>query len=290
MRYNPLTIAIRGGLLAALRLNMFGISKKLQYAYLPSDLAAKYNVNPTELAKLKKTHTKVLKLFKGLQGKETNLRKAILKGAKQKNSDFSLKGLNGLMRELQTIGDLGELGNLGAVATAASVGAASGVLAKISSWLKPVKDIFTKIKGKAAVKKVARLTSQGKEVSETIKQQANQYQQTQAQSAAEKEAYRNQMQQYQQNSQHLQSQYAQQYNAINNQSQATLPTPASIPGTTPMTITPTKKGISKSAKLGIGVGVLALIGTGAYLMMRDGDDKPPRKTKKKQTLGSIALQ
>uniref|UniRef100_UPI002AA664A1 hypothetical protein n=1 Tax=uncultured Desulfobacter sp. TaxID=240139 RepID=UPI002AA664A1 len=151
VRFNPLSIAIRGGLLAALRLNMFGIAKKLQYAYLPDDLASKYNIDPAKHAKLKKTHGKVRKLFKGLQGKESNLRKAILKGAKQKSSDFSLKGIDGLLADLkglESIGELAELGNMGAVATAASVTAASGVLAKIGSWLKPIKNIFTKVKSK----------------------------------------------------------------------------------------------------------------------------------------------
>ena len=48
------------------------------------------------------------------------------------------------LQGLEAIGELGELGQMGAVATAASVGAATGVLAKIKSWLKPVKNIFTK--------------------------------------------------------------------------------------------------------------------------------------------------
>ena len=296
VRFNPLTIAIRGGLLAALRLNMFGISKKLQYAYLPNELANKHNIDPIQFAKLKKVHSKVRKLFKGLQGKDENLRNAILKGAKQKSPDFSLKGVDGIIGQLQTIADLGELGSLGVVATAASVSAASGVLAKIGSWLKPVKDIFNKVKGKAAVKKMARLTSQGKEVSEVLKQQANQYQQTQAQNAAEKEAYQNQMQQYEQNSQHLQRQYAKQFATNKTLPQTTLPSPSLSPmppSPTPMPTASLKKGISKGAKIGIGFGVLALLGTGTYLMMR-GDESPKRKIqrqpKKKQVLGSITLQ
>ncbi len=59
VRFNPLSIAIRNGLLAALRINMFGISKKLQYAYLPDNLAAKYNIDKRKLADLKKRHKKV---------------------------------------------------------------------------------------------------------------------------------------------------------------------------------------------------------------------------------------
>ena len=97
VRFNPLSIAIRNGLLAALRLNMFGIAKKLQYAYLPDQLASKYNIDAKKLKDLKKRHRRVRKLFKGLQGREKNLRKAILKGAKQKSRDFSLKGVDGFI-------------------------------------------------------------------------------------------------------------------------------------------------------------------------------------------------
>ena len=55
--------------------------------------------------------------------------------------------------------------------------------------------------------------------------------------------------------------------------------------------------MSKGAKIAIGVGALALIGTGAYFAFRkkDDDDKPTSKSKLKRSpdkkaLGSIALQ
>ena len=110
VRFNPLTIAIRGGLLAALRLNMFGIAKKMQYAYLPDNLASKYNLDPTKLRKIKKVHGKVRKLFRGLQGREKNLRKAIIKGAKQKSSDFSLNGMDGFVGRLTSLRIYGRIG------------------------------------------------------------------------------------------------------------------------------------------------------------------------------------
>jgi hypothetical protein len=51
------------------------------------------------------------------------------------------------------------------------------------------------------------------------------------------------------------------------------------------------KGMSKKVKVGVGIGVAALIGTGAYLMLRS---KPQTKSKpiksQKETLGSITLQ
>ncbi|MCK5906143.1 MAG: hypothetical protein KAG37_01050, partial [Flavobacteriales bacterium] len=143
VRYNPLTIAIRGGLLLALRLNMFGISKKLQYAFLPNNLAEKHGININKLKDLKKRYKKVEKLFKGLGGRVHNLKKVIIKGAKQKSKDFSLKGINEINAEYNKINDIGDLG---VVATTASVTAASGVLATISKWLKPVGNIFKKAK------------------------------------------------------------------------------------------------------------------------------------------------
>ncbi len=126
VRFNPLTLAMRGGLLAALRLNMFKFSSKLVYAYLPESSAAQYNLDPNALREIKKAHAKLLKLFKGMQGKDDKLKAAIIKGSKVKSkADFSLKGL-------------------GEPVTAASVTAASGILAKIGTWLKPVKNIFKK--------------------------------------------------------------------------------------------------------------------------------------------------
>lgn len=252
VRFNPLSIAIRNGLLAGLRLNMFGIAKKLQYAYLPDHLSAKHNIDPKKLADLKKRHAKVKKLFNGLQGREKNLRSAILKGAKQKNPDFSLKGAEGIMAGLEglaAIGELGELGTLGAVATAASVGAASGVLAKIKNWLKPVTNIFKKAKEKIAARNQQTATSP------TMVDSGQDMTQSQAQ--------------------------------FPTQSQTQSLTPA------PTSVIPTKS-ISKGAKIGIGIGLVALIGTGTYLMLRPTDSKPKTTTKRKpssekKSLGKIEL-
>jgi hypothetical protein len=271
VRFNPLSIAIRGGLLAALRLNMFGIAKKLQYAYLPDELASKYNLDPAKHTKLKKTFGKVRKLFKGLQGKESNLRKAILKGAKQKSTDFSLKGTNGFIGELQALealGELAELGNMGAVATAASVTAASGVLAKIGSWLKPIKNIFSKVKGKF---KMAAPTA------EQVSQFTNQ-------AAPNTQAYPT-------------------TNSTLPQTNSYAPQPIMKSGnfTQQTSIVPSpnttgKNKLSKGAKIGISIGALTLLGTGAYFVFRKKDDDKPKgnsntkKSPEKKALGSIQLQ
>ncbi|MCT4643885.1 MAG: hypothetical protein N4A74_02780 [Carboxylicivirga sp.] len=295
VRFNPLSIAIRSGLLAALRLNMFGIAKKLQYAYLPDNMASKYNIDAKKLKSLKKRHRRVLKVFKGLQGRTKNLRKAILKGAKQKSKDFTLKGIDGVIAGLQgleALGELGELGQMGAIATGASVGAASGVLAKIKSWLKPVANIFKKLRGKAAVKKVAKLAKEGKAISDKLRQRAEQYQQQVS----------------------VPEQTIPQAQPNNVEPVHTLPQPTSyqsseplapmvnhqVPMATNTVVTPVplkpKNGMSKGAKIRIGIGVAALIGTGAYFMLRKKEDEKPKpqsstkKKAKKQSLGSISLQ
>ncbi|WP_291861581.1 hypothetical protein [Marinilabilia sp.] len=264
VRFNPLSIAIRNGLLAGSRLNMFDIAKKLQYAYLPDHLAAKHNIDPKKLADLKKRHAKVKKLFNGLQGREKNLRSAILKGAKQKSPDFSLKGAEGIIAGLEglsAIGELGELGTLGAVATAASVGAASGVLAKIKNWLKPVTNIFKKAKEKIAARKQQTATSQNMV------------------------DYGQDMTQYQPQSQTPFQTQSQMQPGAQYPRQSLTPAPTSV--------IPTKS-ISKGAKIGIGLGLAALIGTGTYLMLRPSNSKPKATTKRKpplekKSLGKIEL-
>ncbi len=280
---------------------MFGIAKKLQYAYLPDNLATKYNIDPAKLARVKKVHRKVKKLFTGLQGREKNLRKAIIKGAKQKSSDFSLKGMDGLLADLQgleSIGQLAELGNLGAAATAASVGAATGVLAKIGSWLKPIKNLFSKIRGKAAVKKIARLTRKGKEVSHKLHQRVAQFQQQQAileqtvqpQSQPASTPVVNTLPQQTRS-------YSQPQVKTGNYTPQSSTTAPVVSQAQP--VLSTKKKLGKGVKIGIGLGVAALIGTGAYFMFRDNeeDDKNEseakartKKSSEKKSLGSIELQ
>ncbi len=278
VRFNPLSIAIRNGLLAALRLNMFGIAKKLQYAYLPEQLAPKYGIDVNKLKDLKKRHRRVRKLFKGLQGREKNLRKAILKGAKQKSKDFSLKGLLG---DLQGLEAIGELGHLGVAATAASVGAASGVLAKIKSWLKPVKNIFSKIKNKFSKAKKIK-----KSVSQYVPSNSNAQIQAQEQTSYTVPETTNYTPQPIVKSSSYTAQQIPQTTAV----------PATVRSAVPPKATLVKKGMSKGAKIGIGIGALALLGTGAYFVFRKKDDDKPKrnsqskKSSSKKALGSIKLQ
>lgn len=259
VKFNPLSIAIRGGTLIAMRLNMFGIAKKLQYAYLPDNLASKYNVDPAKLKKLKSTHKKVLKLFKGLQGKEENLKKAILKGAKQKSPDFSLNGTNGVLSALQyleSVGELSEMGNMGAVATGASVTAASGVLATITGWLKKVGNVFSKAKEGSSF--ISKFTGNKSKKSSGTQASASMPSSLMPASSPAMAAY-------------------------SGENSMAVPNPNSIPK---------KKGMGKGAKVGIGIGVAALIGTGAYFMLRkkkSNAKSKPKSSSKKESLGRINL-
>ncbi len=287
IRFNPLTIAIRGGLLAAFRINLFGMAKNLQYAYLPDNMAGKYNIDPAKLKKLKKVHGKVKKLFKGLQGKEHNLRKAILKGAKQRSNDFSLKGNSvGLLAEIQgleALGELAELGDLGAVATATSVTAASGVIATIKKWLGPVKNVFAK----AASKRKERREKQGKTVSEKLKQRAAQYTPppvaSQTQFNIPQETPPQEEQQFES--------YTSEYTPEQDASQQAPFIQQQIPNSMARTPTPpNKKGLSKKAKIGIAIGGAAILGTGLYLAFRKKEDNEEKAKPGKKSLGSITLR
>lgn len=259
VRFNPLSIAIRSGLLVALRLNMFGFAKKLQYGYLPDHLAKKHNLDPHKLRAVRRSLSRVKKLFRGLQGRQSSLKRAILKGAKQRSRDFSLGGSDLLLQELQAleaIGALGEMGDLGAAASAASVSAASGVLAKIGRWLKPIKNLFSKVASRfKKVPKLPALPTRGRTA------------------------------------------------PVVHQPMPSIPSPIAVPRMNyqpvrqvtqrvqPVqrtTITPTKKRLSKGAKIGIGIGVTALIGTGAYLLLKN-KKKTTRSSRSKPSLGGLQL-
>ncbi len=309
VRFNPLTIAMRGGLLAAMRLNMFGIAKKLQYGYLPDNLASKHQIDPRKLSDLKKRHNRVKKLFRGIQGKESNLRKAILKGAKQKSSDFSLKGFEGLLGDLQVLekqGELQELGELGAAATGASIAAASGLLAKIKTWLKPVKNIFSQVQNKVrnvvksrAQRRVERRKSKGKSISPKLQAKAQRVlpslpQPTRPPISVQTRSEGNLFEQLPAvldiaqnlpiNTENGYTPYSSYGETAHNWGDNEVYYPAA---------SPVKKGMSKGAKIGIGLGALALIGTGIYFATKSRD-KPktrakPKSTTNKKQLGAIKL-
>jgi hypothetical protein len=121
VKYNPVSLAIRGGLLLAFKINLFHMTEKLKWGYLTEAQATQRGFNITQWRKVKDTVGKVENAFVKIGGKRETIKDAILKG---KN------------------------GGLGVVATATTTAAASGVIATIVSWLKNIdfKALLAKVK------------------------------------------------------------------------------------------------------------------------------------------------
>lgn len=117
VRYNPLSIAVRGGFLLAMKINLLNFAKKLYPAYLTESEAKARGITTDKWQKAKNALAKVEKLFVNtLQGKAENLKKAITGGRAAKQ----FKGF----------------GELGEPATVATVVASAAPLIKVAGELK----------------------------------------------------------------------------------------------------------------------------------------------------------
>ncbi len=124
IRFNPLTIAARGGFLLALKLNIKKMASKLKWAYASRQQAAKHGISEEYRKRSISALKRVEKLFVDkLYGKRGSLKKAILKG--------KAGNLNGIVEEDQ------DLQGLGFVFTAAGIGTA--VAAAVPIIVKVVK-------------------------------------------------------------------------------------------------------------------------------------------------------
>jgi hypothetical protein len=162
-KVNPATVLLRNGILAAMKLNVKNIAKRLRWSYLSPEQAAQKGIDAPKFQRLIATRQKLEKIFYGAGGNEKNLKKAILGG--KGNSDKAVNGLDGfavagieymgmnttlpqlLGRDVyysENIEGFEGLGQLGEPVTLASVGAAMGVLAGIVAALKQIGDIFPK--------------------------------------------------------------------------------------------------------------------------------------------------
>lgn len=123
VKYNPLTLAMRGGLLLAFKINIFQITEKLKWAYLTEAQAKERGFNMAQWYKVKDTLGKVENMFVKVGGDRENLKKAILSG---KNGGLGIEP----------------------VTTATTTAAASGLIAQIVSWLKAIdfKSLLEKVK------------------------------------------------------------------------------------------------------------------------------------------------
>jgi hypothetical protein len=162
-KVNPATVLLRNGILAAMKLNVKNIAKRLRWSYLTPEQAAQKGIDPQKFQRLLATRQKLEKIFYGAGGNEKNLKKAMLGG--KGNSDKAVSGLDGfslagiehmnvytplpqlLGRDVyysENVEGFEGLGQLGEPITLASVGAAMGVLAGIVAALKQIGDIFPK--------------------------------------------------------------------------------------------------------------------------------------------------
>jgi hypothetical protein len=182
-RINPVTVALRNGVLAGMKLNFLKIAENLRWAYLSPEQAQAKGADMGKYQKLKGVREKLEKIFHGAGGKPENLKKSILTGRGNRDKAVPMNGLgyipdnvDGLHEEMplnQLLGQdiyysenvkgmegldgfeglegFGELGDLGA-ATAASVAAASTVLTTIAGLIKSIGSLFPN-KTKAATTK-----------------------------------------------------------------------------------------------------------------------------------------
>lgn len=170
-KVNPATVLLRNGVLAAMKLNIKNVGKRLRWSYLTPEQANQKGIDPVKFQKLVQTRQKLENIFFGAGGKPDNLKKAILTG--KGNKDKAVSGL-GMLPMIEWAGYMSEytplshllgseiyhsenvegmegfqgFGELGEPVTLATVGAAMGVIAGIVAALKQVGDIFkTKQKG-----------------------------------------------------------------------------------------------------------------------------------------------
>jgi hypothetical protein len=113
VKFNPLSIAARGGFLLAMKLNLGKMAAKLKWAYGTQQQAAAKNVNAATWQKSKNALANVESLFADkLQGSKEVLKNSILKGR--------AGNLNGMMEE-QMLGYLGDPVSASAIAAATPV-------------------------------------------------------------------------------------------------------------------------------------------------------------------------
>ena len=94
IRFNPVTIAVRAGMLLFFKLNLFRSAEKLGYGYWTKEEALRKGMSEATWTKHVSKLNKVRHIFKGIQGKERNLKKAILDGwNKGTKKHRSLRGL-----------------------------------------------------------------------------------------------------------------------------------------------------------------------------------------------------
>ena len=113
VKFNPLSLAARGGYLLTMKMNLGKMASKLKWGYATQQQAAAKGIDAATWQKSKNALAKVEKLFADkLQGSRSALQNAILKG--------KAGNLNGML-ESPYLGSLGEAATASAVAAAAPI-------------------------------------------------------------------------------------------------------------------------------------------------------------------------
>jgi hypothetical protein len=167
-KLNPLTLALRNGVLVAMKLNIGKIGSRLRWSYLSPNQAKAKGIDMTRYVQLVRTRQKLEDIFSNAGGNPGNMKKAILKG--KGNKDHAVNGLLGLgaimmdegvmqmnihtplaqllgpeiyydenVRDMEGFQGFGELGE---PVTLATLAAASSVIAAIAASLKKIGNIF----------------------------------------------------------------------------------------------------------------------------------------------------
>ena len=133
VKYNPLSIAARGGFLLAMKLNLGKMASKLKWAYGTQQQAAAKGVNAATWQKSKNALSKVESLFADkLQGSKSALQNAILKG--------KAGNLSGIVED-QMLGQLGDPASATVIAAAAPVIIATIKILKESGLIGPNENV-----------------------------------------------------------------------------------------------------------------------------------------------------
>ncbi|MFD3001443.1 hypothetical protein ACFS7Z_13810 [Pontibacter toksunensis] len=131
VQLNPLSVAMRNGLLLAFKLNLFRMAERLGYGYLTEQQALAKGLHAGEFRKVKEKLNNVHKLWKGLQGDESSLRKNILQGWERGvKKRGNVSGFGSTPAHSSYLGEV--------VTATAGTAAATPLIVKIVDWLKEV--------------------------------------------------------------------------------------------------------------------------------------------------------
>ena len=110
VKFNPVTLAVRGGFLLGMKINAFQLAKHLYPAYMTEAEAAKQGISSAQWNAAKRAKDQIEKMFTDkLKGESKTMKDAITEGRASKKFD-----------ELNGVDGLGELGSVALLATLTS--------------------------------------------------------------------------------------------------------------------------------------------------------------------------